>query len=717
MLNKVKFNSTNTVIQKNIMLTKETGFSLPINFEFSESPKYLFTFITLFIILISSYSNSFYGDWHFDDFGDIVNNQHIQIKSFSWQEIKHCVYDFDHNKLWRPLPVLSFALNYKSGGMGVFGFHVVNFSIHYLAAVFLFLFIYNTLKLPLLREEYSLIAYPVALLSTFFWALNPVHISCVSYIVQRYASMAGLFYIMSMYFYLKCRTAEKSTYTISFFILCFIACLAAVLTKENAAMLPVSILLFDLFLIQGATYENIKKFSKILFLPLVLILIIGFIYTNGFSNFFGNPDLLSGYKLRKFSLMQKLLTEPRIIIFYLSLLFYPISSRLTLLYDIEVSRSLFQPWTTIPSILLIMFIISFAFYIARKRPLISFCIIFYFLNHLIEGSIFNLELIYDYRNYLPSMLLFIPLAEFIIYTIDYFSYKKIIQFIVALVIAIVLIGEGDITYSRNKIFSDDFLLWFDNIDKYPGLSRPHANIGALYFNYNEKEKALQEYEKAAILVNNDHGGSNVSLAITEYNLGLIYFDKMQDDLAMDYFRKSSEIIPEHIQNYICIAQIKLRHDKIKEAKQIIEDKLKKYPDNSKLLELYGFILLKDGKINEAQIFAKKCLAKDSNSRFALTIMAETYRIKNNYAGAIHYWKSVRKIYPQDAYANLALIELYAKIKDTKMLNPEILLLFHLQGSLKLNEYIKKLTRDENLIVYLPQIENYLFIAGKCNYIN
>ena len=429
---------------------------------------------------MSSYSNSFYGEWHFDDLGNIVNNPQIQMKSFSWPEIKHCVYNVDQKKYWRPLSVLSFALNYKLGGMDVFGFHVVNFIIHYLAAVFLFLFIYNTLKLPRLKDQYENIAYPVALLATFFWALNPVHISCVSYIVQRYTSMAGLFYIMSMYFYLKARISEKPTYSISFFILCFFTGYAAVLTKENTAMLPVSIFLFDLFLIQGVTKENIKKYIKISAAPFLLMLIIGFIYTNGFSSFLGS-SFLSGYELRGFSLTQKLLTESRIILFYLSLLFYPISSRLTLLYDIEVSRSFFQPWTTIPSILLILSIIGFAFYISRKRPLISFCIIFYFLNHLIESSIVNLELIYDYRNYLPSMLLFVPFAEFIIYALDYFSYKKIIQFVVALGVVIILFGEGDSTYSRNKIFSDDFLLWLDNADKYPGLSRPHVNIGSILF--------------------------------------------------------------------------------------------------------------------------------------------------------------------------------------------------------------------------------------------
>ncbi|MEN6433582.1 MAG: hypothetical protein ABFD06_12075 [Smithella sp.] len=73
------------------MLTKENGFSLPINFRFPELPKYFFTFISLFIILIAIYSNSFYGEWHFDDFANIVDNPYIQIKSFSWPEIKHCI--------------------------------------------------------------------------------------------------------------------------------------------------------------------------------------------------------------------------------------------------------------------------------------------------------------------------------------------------------------------------------------------------------------------------------------------------------------------------------------------------------------------------------------------------------------------------------------------------------------------------------------------------
>ena len=163
------------------------------------------------------------------------------------------------------------------------------------------------------------------------------------------------------------------------------------------------------------------------------------------------------------------------------------------------------------------------------------------MNHIIEGSIFNLELIYDYRNYLPSMFLFIPFAEFIIYAVDYFSYKKFIQIIVAFGIVIILFGLGDITYSRNNIFSDDFLFWFDNINKSPGLSRPHTAMGTIYLNYNEREKGFAEYQKAAAL--NNFGGRK-HFSCSEINLGLFYFTDMQDDIAMKYFKESSETNPQ-----------------------------------------------------------------------------------------------------------------------------------------------------------------------------
>ena len=148
--------------------------------------------------------------------------------------------------------ILSFALNYKLGGMDVFGFHVVNFIIHYLAAVFLFLFIYNTLKLPLLREKYSHDRLPGGAAGNFFLGIKSRSRNfCYLYCAKNGFHGGIILHHVHVFLSQRPHISKISTYSISFFILCFIAGFAAVLSKENAAMLPVSILLFDLFLIQG----------------------------------------------------------------------------------------------------------------------------------------------------------------------------------------------------------------------------------------------------------------------------------------------------------------------------------------------------------------------------------------------------------------------------------------------------------------------------------
>jgi len=673
------------------MLTKENEFKLNITWKFADAGKYAFTFITLLIILFSIYSNSFQGEWHFDDFFNIGGNPNIQIKSFTWDNIKHCIYGLSQERPSRPLSYLSFALNYYFGGENVFGYHVVNFIIHYLTAVFLFLFIYNTLQLPLLREKYSPLAYPVAMLSTFFWALNPVHVTSITYIVQRMASMAALFYIMSMYFYLKARNQDKLSHSIILFFFCFISGLAAVLSKENAAMLPVSIFLYDLFLIQGLNKDNIKRFSRFAALPLVVILIIGFIYID-FSG------ILEQYNIRDFTMAQRLLTEPRVILFYLSLLFYPIYSRLTLLYDMDVSRTLWQPWTTIPAILAIIFLIGFACYIAKKRPLLSFCIIFYFLNHIIEGSIFSLELIYEHRNYLPSMLLFVPVAKFIVYVIDYFSYKKVVQLIVASVIIVIIAGQGDITYRRNAVISSELLLWMDNIEKYPNLSRPYSNLGNAYMLSQQKAKGLHNYKKAMSL---DNFANSHIRAIQVHNLGLYYFLEGKYNLAFSHFQSSYKIIPLYFQNVIYMAKIHLLRNEYSPAHRLIEPVLNEYPGNPELNEIFCLILFKENNIKKAELYAKKSLINNLSSTFPLPFLAETARKRGNIRSAVSLWELYQQSDPLNPYANLALIELYAQTNDKKLLDEELAKLFCLKKNPSLRFYLKEISRNQNLLVFIP----------------
>ena len=367
-------------------MNNENDFELNMKLSLSKWRPSLFAAGLLFFILAVIYANSFDCSWHFDDYVNIVENAGVQIKTLSWQDIGKSLYGIAGGGRWqRPVSYFTFAVNYYFDGLNVFWYHVVNFFIHYVTSVFLFLFIYNTIKLPILEGRYERNAYSIALLATLFWAINPVEVMAVTYIVQRMASMVAMFYIMAMYFYLKGRRADRTWKCVGFFVLTAFCAILSLGSKENAAMLPVSLFLFDLFLIQGVTIEHIKKNWAVCLFALVLVPAIGLMYYD-FSTITGSYD-----EFRPFTMWERVLTQPRVIIFYISLLLYPITSRMMLIHDMEISKSLFDPWTTIAAVIVLLLILAAAVLISRKRPLISYCIIFFFVNHLIEGSFISLE--------------------------------------------------------------------------------------------------------------------------------------------------------------------------------------------------------------------------------------------------------------------------------------------------------------------------------------
>jgi hypothetical protein len=218
----------------------------------SHCRKVVFAFITLAAIIFIIYGNSFDCSWHFDDEPNIVDNPNLHLREFTWDSIKQALCS-DRNRpknLYRPVACLSFAINHYFGGLNVFGYHIVNISVHFIASVFLFLFVYHTLNLPSLRLKYAHNPYFIALLAAVLWSINPIQTQAVTYIVQRMAGMAGMFYIISMYFYLKARTADIRYQKALYFILCFFFTLMAFGSKENAVILPLSMFLYEILFLQ-----------------------------------------------------------------------------------------------------------------------------------------------------------------------------------------------------------------------------------------------------------------------------------------------------------------------------------------------------------------------------------------------------------------------------------------------------------------------------------
>lgn len=676
------------------MINKDNGFVLNIQWRFPNARKYVFAFISLLVILLIIYGNSFRGAFQFDDIVNIVENKNIFLQTLDWSDIKNTFYGIEGKKILRPLSYFSFALNYYVDKLNVTVYHIVNFIIHYLTSVFLFLLIYKTLNLPKFQERYGSFSYSIALLSTIFWAISPVQVTAVTYIVQRMASMAGLFYVIAMYFYLKGRTADRHPHQVIYFGLCSFAAALSISSKENAAMLPLSIWVYDLLLIQGVTRQNLIKNLK-LFAPVMIVIACIGLWRADITSILDG----AAYYGRPFTLTERLLTEPRIIIFYISLLIYPVSSRLTLIHDIEISTSLLSPWTTLPAIALIFILIGLAAYLSRKKPFLAFCILFFFLNHVIESTFIPLELIYEHRNYVPSMFFFAPLAIFMLYVVDYFSYKKAMQWGIAALLVLLLAAQGHTVYLRNALFAHPILLWTDNLAKTPTLSRVYNNLGAAYWNHGSYDKAFELYLKAESLnrqINLSNRGVNL------HNLGLYYLNIKGDyKKAQEYFEETIKFYPEYWRAYRDAAICDMRMGDLAKAGNRLVAALSIWPENAYLRETLALVLLKVGNCDDAIKMAQNVLIRNSDMDVSLSIIAEAYRRKGNNRLAIIYWERFLQQNPNNVEGNLALMVLYAKQNRKEKLDGTITKLVCLKGSDSWDNFIHPFIKDASVLAYTP----------------
>jgi tetratricopeptide (TPR) repeat protein len=121
--------------------------------------------------------------------------------------------------------------------------------------------------------------------------------------------------------------------------------------------------------------------------------------------------LWAGYEMRSFTLTERLLTEGRVLWFYLGLMVLPRFEAFGLYHDdIPLSTDLLTPWTTLPAWLGLLALAWVAWRSRQRAPLLAFGIAWFLVGHLLESTMLPLEIAHEHRNYLPSFGLFIAAA-------------------------------------------------------------------------------------------------------------------------------------------------------------------------------------------------------------------------------------------------------------------------------------------------------------------
>ncbi|MBC2732974.1 MAG: tetratricopeptide repeat protein [Desulfobacteraceae bacterium] len=574
------------------------------------------TLLLILALLLAAYGNSFNASWHMDDYPNILNNPAIQMTEWNMASLSQAIgVDQAHgNNLSRPVANLSFALNWYLHGANVAGFHLINLIIHIFNTWLLYSFIVLLGATPGFPDRHRAHIHAIALGASLLWALNPIQTQAVTYIVQRMASLTTFFYMVALIAYLKLRLSLPVRWKIMWGIGVGIAFILALGTKGNAATVPLAIVLMEWLFFSEKSEPYINRRLGGVFIAGSIFTVISVAIYFYWSDRNLVHILARSYEMRPFSLAERAFTQPRVLLFYLSLIFYPIPQRLSLEHDFAVSTSMLNPWTTLPAFLIVGILIGTGLLLVRKQPLVAFAILFFFLNHAIESSIFPLEMVFEHRNYLSSIFIFLPFAAGFIDLKNLLKSRSrnlvlLLQIFPFLIIVLLVAG----TYTRNQDWQSEASLWNDTHRKAPGRARPVFNLAKDLERRGRYEQAIILYKNSMSLQPPRRKHFDI-MALT--NIGTIYFKKKDYDSAIAHYEKALAILPETAKSRYNLAVAYTEIGQFERATDHLDWLIENNPEDRHALNLKGFVLLKQHLLKESLSISRRLLALDSTSRSA-----------------------------------------------------------------------------------------------------
>jgi len=353
------------------------------------------------------YAPGIAGPFVFDDYTHILNKPALRMDALTLSALRDAAFSSEASYPKRGLSRLSFGLNYflAGGRFDARAFKATNIAIHLFNGVLVW-----ALSLLLLRRVVGLEKATRGISPAWWslaiagiWLLHPLQFTSVLYVAQRMTSLAGLFVFggLCVFTWGRSRLEDgRSGAWSRIWLGLGLGTALGFLSKESAALLPLFTLLVELFFFRRAHLTALQRRGLWVFYGLTALLPV----SAGTAYLVTHPDFITGgYVFRDFTLVQRLLTEPRVLFFYLSLWFYPNLGRFGLFHDdLPLSTGWLAPWTTLASILAWVVLTGAALWSVRRRSPWAFAVLWFVVGHAIESTAISLELAHEHRNYVPS---------------------------------------------------------------------------------------------------------------------------------------------------------------------------------------------------------------------------------------------------------------------------------------------------------------------------
>jgi tetratricopeptide (TPR) repeat protein len=449
----------------------------------------------------TAYAPGLNGPFVFDDVTNIAYNPSIQVKELTAATLHELATSTTSGPLQRPISMLSLGLNYYFSKFDPLAFKLTNLAIHIVTGIALFFLTWRLLRLlhgpkkGKQRWEDQRILW-VSLAICAVWLLHPLNLTSVLYVVQRMASLAGMFTVFGLLGYTigreqLIRGQERGIITIVASTIVFGS--LAVFSKESGILLVPYVAVIELSLFRFQATRSLQpRFQQVWVASAVAVTVVAVVVALLERKIFE-----IGYWYRDYSMVERLLTQARAIWFYLSQIFVPNISQLSVFHDdFIVSRGLLEPPSTLAALIGIAALIAAAAFAYRRHAMLAFGLMWFFVGHSLESTVLPLLLVQEHRNYLAQFGIIAAIIYYVSYPYPPLRKSLGVRYGLAFIYLSLLAIN---THARALHWKDEWTLYNVEVQNHPNSISANTMLGILFYDNGYDLRAEQHLRRAVDL--------------------------------------------------------------------------------------------------------------------------------------------------------------------------------------------------------------------------
>ncbi|PQO25339.1 hypothetical protein C5Y96_25950 [Blastopirellula marina] len=609
------------------------------------------------VATVAVYHRTFQYPFHLDSAAHVLN--YPTFDEFAWKNI--------HLRS-RGLVDFTWTLQRSWGGDAPLGYHLVNLIIHVAASITLFGFLQVTLLQPRVSEGIRRHAFLLSGIIALVWAVHPLQTQSVTYIVQRYESLMGLFFLLSILCF---AVGHNSKNMVFWRLACVAFGFAAVSCKEVAVVLPLVILWYDRALL-SESWKSLFRRNWFVYLGLMAswILIVHFFdlppeHFQHYGVAVVNETVITegGTERRTVGPTEYLYSQTKVIPFYLWLSVIPNGQSLD-----HGWRATFSLVDALLPGLFILSLIGLTIWATFRNPLLGFWGGWFFLILAPTSSFLPIQdIAFEHRMYLPlaGVLSVLVLGGYqaISYGIGQqdAAGTDVLGRVVLGIGVVAVLGYGVCTIARNEVYRSSNAMWQDVIAKNPQHFRGYSQLANVYLKEGDIEKATPLLTKAIELY--PTVGFTKAHGDLFYEQGLEAIAKGDENLARQYFEIAIRGNPRDDRICVAIAQLEQTQNP-ERAMAFLRRAVELNPNNSEAYNRLASIVQHYDRPTAISLFQKAIQVAPENVH-AHNNLANAYAHQKQWSDAIRHYKAALSLEPgmQAAAKNLAIVQEMQKASE------------------------------------------------------